>query len=145
MDVRPLGVEKAEKSGRAPPVKPIARRHRKGAVGDGGERPLRCVRCRRIITSETDRIDIDGLHEYAQINPHGTIWTFGCFARAPGCLPVGAPSSEFTWFAGHTWQIENCRRCELHLGWLFSSPDRQFHGLIVGRVVHEDEPDERSG
>lgn len=106
----------------------------------GGEgRPLVCVRCRRPITTANDRIEVDGLHEHTQINPHGFIWSFGCFARAPGCVPVGVQSREFAWFAGHAWQIEDCGGCRLHLGWLFSSPERRFHGLIVGRVVEQDD------
>jgi len=82
---------------------------------------------------------VDGLHEHTQINPHGFIWSFGCFARAPGCVLVGPPSREFAWFAGHAWQLADCGGCRLHLGWFFSSPERRFHGLIVGRVVEEDD------
>lgn len=104
-------------------------------------RPLVCVRCGRPITTAGDRIEVDGLHEHTQINPHGFIWSFGCFARAPGCVPVGAPSHEFAWFAGHAWQVEDCGGCRLHLGWFFSSPERRFHGLIVGRVVERDDGD----
>ncbi|HWM84730.1 MAG TPA: cereblon family protein [Kofleriaceae bacterium] len=100
--------------------------------------PLVCVRCRRPITTAGERIAVDGLHEHTQINPHGYIWNFGCFAHAPGCVTVGAPSREFAWFPGHAWQIEDCSGCRLHLGWLFVGPDRRFHGLIVGRVVEDD-------
>jgi hypothetical protein len=104
-----------------------------------------CARCRRPITTTGDRIEVDGLHEHTQINPHGFIWSFGCFASAPGCVPVGPPSREFAWFAGHTWQVADCGGCRLHLGWLFSSPERRFHGLIVGRVVEEDDDSARDG
>jgi len=105
-----------------------------------GGRLLVCVRCRHPITSEGDRIDIDGLHEHTQINPHGVVWSFGCFARAPGCVPTGGRSHEFTWFAGHAWQIEHCGGCGRHLGWHFTSTARGFHGLIVGRIVTDEEP-----
>jgi hypothetical protein len=104
----------------------------------GGGRQLLCARCRRVITSEEDRIAVDGLHEHTQINPHGFIWSFACFARAPGCIRVGRPSREFAWFAGHSWQIEECGGCRMHLGWLFAAPERSFHGLIVGRLVGDD-------
>lgn len=126
-----------------------ARRGEPGAIGPGGasdpaldreatdgdDRPLVCARCRLPITSEAERIDIDGLHEHTQINPHGVVWSFACFARAPGCAAVGRPSREFTWFAGHAWQIASCGGCAWHLGWRFISEARAFHGLIVGRVV----------
>lgn len=102
-------------------------------------RPMVCVRCGREITTAADRIEVDGLHEHTQINPHGFIWSFGCFARAPGCVAAGPPSRAFAWFSGHSWQIEQCAGCGLHLGWLFSSEERSFHGLIVGRVVEDAE------
>jgi hypothetical protein len=110
-----------------------------GGAGRGGF--LVCARCRRVITSTGDRIEIDGLHEHSQVNPHGVVWTFRCYARAPGCAPVGPPSSEFTWFPGHSWQIEHCTGCGWHLGWPFRSADRGFHGLIAGRLV-EAAPDD---
>jgi hypothetical protein len=107
----------------------------------GGGAFLVCARCRRVITSTADRIEIDGLREHSQVNPHGFVWTFHCYARAPGCAPAGPPSTDFTWFPGHSWQIEQCGGCGWHLGWLFRSADRRFHGLIAGRLV-EAEPDD---
>ena len=112
---------------------------RETALDTGGARLL-CARCRHRITARGEQIEIDGLREHSQVNPHGFVWTFHCFARAPGCAPVGRPSTEFTWFPGHTWQIVQCAGCAWHLGWLFSSPERRFHGLIAGRLV-EAEPD----
>jgi hypothetical protein len=111
---------------------------RESATSRGGDRILVCVRCGRPITTAGDRIEVDGTHEHTQINPHGFIWTFGCFAQAPGCVPVGAPSREFAWFAGTTWQIEQCGGCRTHLGWQFTSPDRRFHGLISDRIVERE-------
>lgn len=125
--------EKAARPQRTQAGRPRDAREPDRAAGSG--RRLVCARCGRPITTDGDRIEIDGLHQHTQINPHGVIWTFGCFASAPGCAPVGSPSREFTWFAGHWWQIEQCGRCGFHLGWLFASADRRFHGLIVGRVV----------
>lgn len=108
---------------------------------EGGGPKLVCARCRRVITSTADRIEIDGLREHSQVNPHGFVWTFHCYARAPGCAPAGPPSTDFTWFPGHSWQIEQCGGCGWHLGWLFRSADRHFHGLIAGRLV-EAQPDD---
>jgi len=135
----------AERSGRAvsPARAPAGRARSERQSASGAGRPLVCIRCRRPITTAGDRIEIDGLHEHTQVNPHGFIWSFGCFARAPGCVRVGPPSREFAWFAGHSWQIEDCGGCRLHLGWFFSSSGRSFHGLIVGRIVEEEDEDRR--
>lgn len=121
---------------------PARSKQRKVAGGDGGGGvALVCASCRRRITDSGARIEVDGLHEHSQVNPHGYVWTFGCFAEAPGCAAVGAPSTEFTWFPGHAWQIAQCLRCGTHLGWLFiaTGGGGRFHGLIVGRIAEEDE------
>ncbi len=130
--VRPKWRHKAEDS--------LAQRVRDAAPGatidkraEGGG--LVCVRCGHTITHADAAMNVDGLHEYTQVNPGGYVWNFRCFSAAPGCRAHGAPSSEFTWFTGHRWQIENCAGCELHLGWRFESPDRTFHGLITERLV----------
>jgi hypothetical protein len=142
--VEPVGVE-AEKEGGAKRTAIATRPRRQNERADGGGRALVCVRCQRTITTAGDRIEVDGLHEHTQINPHGFIWTFACFAQAPGCVAVGTPSREFAWFAGHSWQIEDCGGCRLHLGWLFAAPERRFHGLIVDRVVEQEEPGSTGG
>lgn len=86
--------------------------------------------------TDTDaRAERGGLHEHSQVNPHGFIWRFGCWAAAPGCAAIGRPTSEFSWFAGYRWQIGECGGCGLHLGWLFSGDGDRFWGLIVERVV----------
>jgi hypothetical protein len=100
----------------------------------GEDKAIVCARCNYPITTASARMKMLGLHEHSQVNPGGYIWNFGCFVRAPGCYPEGQPSSEFAWFPGFQWQIEICRGCSLHLGWLFSSIDHQFHGLILERI-----------
>jgi hypothetical protein len=132
------GADKASESG-ATEKAPAARDRPARESATIGGRIIVCVRCGRPITTAGDRIEVDGLHEHTQINPHGYIWTFACFAQAPGCVPVGAPSRDFAWFAGTSWQIADCGGCRLHLGWLFSSPERRFHGLISDRIVERDE------
>ena len=129
----------------------LARRtpdHRPGAVADrrarpqedstGRRRAIRCRACRGAVTTTEARIAIQGRHEHANANPHGIAFRFGCFSSAPGCTPVGAPSSEFSWFPGHSWQIEICARCRAHLGWLFRGAHR-FHGLVLAKLVVDDE------
>lgn len=112
-------------------------RSERAETTEGGAE-LVCVRCAHPITDEGARIERSGLHEHSQVNPHGFIWCFGCYSRAPGCLAKGPPSSEFSWFPGYHWQIAHCRGCDLHLGWLFTGPDDRFWGLIVERVVPGD-------
>lgn len=52
----------------------------------------------------------------------------------------GAPTLEFSWFPGYTWQLALCGQCNAHLGWKFvAGPDsnlmpRKFYGL-AGRSI----------
>ena len=100
-------------------------------------KPLVCARCKHPITTTAARIEVAGQHEHARKNPHGYEYVFGCFAEAPGCLPVTWPSTEFAWFAGYTWEIGRCERCREHLGWRFASADQVFFGLISDRLVDD--------
>jgi hypothetical protein len=115
-------------------------RERKDERENGSKRAILCARCGHTITNSDQRIRVQGLHKHAQVNPHGYIWHFGCFAHATGCAPDGKPSTEFAWFAGCSWQIEICRGCSLHLGWRFRGGDRDFHGLILDRIVEAETP-----
>jgi hypothetical protein len=107
--------------------------------GDGGA-VLACARCRQVVTTAAARIDMAGSHAHTFVNPHGIRYVIGCFADAAGCAAVGFPSSYFTWFPGHTWQVACCAACGEHLGWLFRSADSLFYGLILDRLVEIDRP-----
>lgn len=125
--------------------KPRWRKRRPARTADrapdgAGGRALVCARCGHRVTDEAARTERSGLHEHSQVNPHGYIWCFGCFSRAPGCAPRGAPTTEFTWFSGYAWQLAHCRGCDLHLGWMFAGEGDRFWGLITERIVPEDEP-----
>lgn len=122
----------AHPPGRAAP--PRSERRKAEREGDA-EHELVCARCDAPITDDGQRIEIGGLHEHSQINPGGFIWTFGCFAAAPGCVASGPPSTEFSWFPGRSWQVQRCGRCARHLGWRFHGPDGSFYGLIVDRLA----------
>ncbi len=104
-------------------------------------RLLACAACRRPITTDAARIEIDGRHEHTFANPYGYAYRIGCFSTAVGLAGVGLPSAEFAWFVGHTWQIEQCAGCREHLGWLFRRQGRSFHGLILERLIEIEEPD----
>ena len=79
-------------------------------------------------------MQVRGSHTHTFFNPAGIVFELGCFQGAPGCLVVGEPSFEFTWFPGHTWRIALCRQCQMHLGWLFVNQDAFFHALILSKL-----------
>lgn len=110
--------------------------HRSRAESTGsGRRRLCCIRCGDPITDASARVERCGIHEHSQVNPHGFIWHFGCFARAPGCLALGPPTDHFSWFAGYRWQIAHCSGCDLHLGWRFEADGDRFWGLVLDRLI----------
>ncbi|KFB42716.1 AGAP005299-PA-like protein [Anopheles sinensis] len=41
-------------------------------------------------------------------------------------LTVGAPSAEYSWFPGYSWQIIVCINCRQHLGWKFVATKKNF-------------------
>ncbi len=100
---------------------------------------LVCAACGRPVTRTSARIAVDGSHEHERENPHGLRFRFGCFALAFGCVSVGQPTTEFTWFPPHAWLVSLCAGCGEHLGWLFVAADSRFYGLIVDRLREIDE------
>lgn len=106
----------------------------RAATGEGTDEAIFCRACGQVVTGREQGIEVSGGHCHTFFNPVGIVFELGCFRRAPGCLVVGPPSSEFTWFADHLWQIALCRRCRTHLGWLFARGDQEFFGLILPRL-----------
>lgn len=123
------------------PAKPALEAPPQPALSDGGQsrRILACAYCRRAITTAATRIEMRRAHEHAFTNPHGVRYRIGCFARAAGCEAVGPPSDFWTWFPPYAWQIEQCKGCGEHLGWLFRTADHRFHGLILDRLLELEE------
>lgn len=101
---------------------------------DEQSRALLCRTCSTPITTAAQRIDKEGKHLHTFFNPAGIVYEIGCFRNAPGCMTYGPSSAEFPWFAGYTWQVVCCRRCQDHLGWAFRADD-EFFGLIVKKLV----------
>ncbi len=100
------------------------------------EEYIRCLQCNNVITSPSERIQVQGSHQHTFANPHGIVFEIGCFKSVKGCGHVGPPSSEFSWFKGFSWRVAVCIVCLTHLGWLFVSPDGDsFHGLILDRLI----------
>jgi hypothetical protein len=103
----------------------------------GGDHALVCARCRHRITDEAYRIEHGGSHEHTFVNPGGYVHHLGCFALAPGVVHVGEPDPHFSWFPGWTWQIAECARCRVHIGWIYRCAGEQFHGLLVALLAPE--------
>ncbi len=101
----------------------------------GEERVFRCRSCGQEITSEKHRVPISGQSEHTFTNPHGFVFTLGCFTDAPGCRPSGPATTEFTWFDGYAWRYAACGSCGIHLGWEFTNNDDLFFGLILNRIA----------
>jgi hypothetical protein len=109
------------------------------ATGEGGGRILRCAMCRHAITVRDARIEVDGGHEHVRRNPAGFVFRIGCFGDAPGCAGEGPTSEEWSWFPGYAWQMGTCKGCGGHLGWVFRLEGARFYGLILDRLVMEEE------
>lgn len=100
---------------------------------------LLCRQCGQVLTSRQSVIEIDGASDHVFENPHGMVYHVRCFDEAPGAVTLGAPTDEFTWFRGYTWQIALCGGCRSHVGWAFIADKHRFWGLIPGRLVAEAE------
>ncbi len=97
---------------------------------------LLCRHCLVVITNRSEQIRVNGSFQHTFANPHGIVFEIGCFQNARGCGHVGAPTDEFTWFAGYYWQVAVCGSCLTHIGWRFSARDGGiFFGLILDRLV----------
>lgn len=87
---------------------------------------LVCAACQNPITTNRERISVNGGHEHRFFNPLGILFLVGCFSEAQGCQAAGPQSREFSWFPGYSWQIVSCSSCECHLGWSFEGPGQPF-------------------
>jgi hypothetical protein len=100
------------------------------------EKYIFCRQCYQVITSEMERIDVQGCHKHTFANPHGLVFEIGCFRLAPGCIYSGKPVADFTWFSGYKWQLAACGKCLVQMGWRFvSSGSQYFNGLILDRLI----------
>ena len=104
------------------------------ATADGAGRWLCCRFCGVKITSPIARTSPDGQHHHTFTNPHGYGFDVRCFVSAPGAVPVGTFSAEFSWFTGYSWKVAICGRCQVHLGWLFEGGGSGFYALISNRL-----------
>lgn len=116
-------------------LKPVAEKEPKEQDTENGKYLL-CLNCLQIISSPTERIEIQGSHKHTFANPQGIVYEIGCFRNAVGCGYTGIPTNEYTWFRGFSWRVALCGLCHTHLGWLFtSSGSTSFNGLILNRLI----------
>ncbi len=100
-----------------------------------GPRALHCSVCGARITDDAHRTERGGAHEHTFVNPGGFVHRVRCFTFAEGVAEVGAPETAFTWFPGTSWQILDCARCRVHIGWRFRGDGDTFWGLVADRLV----------
>jgi hypothetical protein len=98
------------------------------------DRGICCVVCGTEVTRQQQAMAVNGRHEHAFFNPAGVAFEIRCFRQAPGTVPQGEPTAEFTWFAGYHWQVALCSVCHAHLGWRFTN-EGAFYGLIGTRLI----------
>jgi len=100
------------------------------------EKYLLCKFCENKITLPNNKIEVGGEFEHTFLNPGGHVFRIGCFFEAEGCIALGVPTSEWTWFDGFEWQVALCKQCNSHLGWFYRSRDEiNFFGLIVDLLI----------
>ena len=98
-------------------------------------RSVLCASCNAPLTDPEAAFEVAGSHTHVFFNPAGFRFEIGCFERAPGCVQVGTPTTEFTWFPGSRWCFSMCGTCGTHVGWRFSSAaGARFWGLILKRL-----------
>jgi hypothetical protein len=115
--------------------RPAKRRGASTRSGDGDEPALVCSVCAQQITRPVHQIDKRGAHEHTFANPGGFVHRVRCFGIATGVAELGSPERAFSWFPGYTWQVLDCARCRVHIGWLFRCADDRFYGLVADRLV----------
>ncbi len=119
-----------------PPTTPGPEPAPDDALETGEEEWIRCAACGFRLAPARARIDVNGTHEHAFMNPSGLRFDVACFAVAPGCVPDGERSTVWTWFPGRSWQVALCKGCGAHVGWSFhADPLSPFHALVRARIT----------
>lgn len=95
---------------------------------------VRCATCSAPLVRPVAAIAVNGEHRHRFINPRGYVFDVRCFCEWRGLAPCGPPSREWTWFSGHSWQIQLCARCSAAVGWLFEGAGTAFVGLDAAKL-----------
>ncbi len=100
------------------------------------EKYILCGKCENKITLPSHKMEVQGSFNHTFLNPAGHVFHIGCFGKADGCIVLGIPTSEWTWFQNNEWRTAVCSQCFEHLGWFFSSPQgKDFFGLILDSLI----------
>jgi len=107
-------------------------------LDEASDDALYCACCGALITRTRWALSVDG-HEHVFFNPAGMVYRILCFAEAPGVRDQGAPTDDFTWFAGYDWNFAFCADCNEHLGWRYTGDGDPilFFGLIKKCLTHQ--------
>lgn len=116
-------------------ARPPAARDQPSPFGVSG---VVCRACGIGLAASADATTVGGHHHHSFINPEGYIYRVRCFTKVRNVVTVGIPSSDFTWFAGHTWLVLACATCACHVGWQFDSESSKFFALIADRIAERD-------
>ena len=101
------------------------------------DKALHCLFCQARVTTEREKIEVQGGFRHTFLNPAGQVYEIGCFREAEGCQPIGPPSEEWAWFSGFSWRVALCGACSRHLGWWYADEARglSFWGLILPNLI----------
>jgi len=99
--------------------------------------PIRCRICKNKVTTLDNMMEIDGQHQHTFRNPSGIVFQIGCFLSASGCIIIGTPTTDYTWFSGFSWCLALCSHCFAHLGWFYQSGNNSFFGLILENLIED--------
>lgn len=99
------------------------------------DKNIYCRNCYNIITNKDYQIIVNGSFRHKFTNPAGIEFEIGCFSKADGCINVGRPTQEYTWFKDYYWNYAICLKCHFHLGWYYQSCGHSFYGLILERMI----------
>lgn len=113
----------------------ITQKEKEGDNPEEDKKHILCRSCKSAVTSDDMRIEAGGSHKHSFVNPAGIVFCIGCFSGAGGCLVMGIPTTEYTWFPGYAWCYVVCSSCLTHLGWHYRSGADGFFGLILDRLA----------
>lgn len=114
------------------------------APGEAPRRAILCAACGHEVTRPDVAFSVGGSHAHTFMNPGGFVFEIACYREAPGAVPAGPSSAEWSWFPGHVWRVALCGGCRTHLGWSFRGEAAHFYGLVRDRLTETSGPGEPS-
>ena len=104
-----------------------------------GEEAFLCYVCKSKITEKKFLINVsEGTPFHTFSNPYGFSFRVMTVSYAEMVKITSEPELENTWFPGYSWAIIQCQGCMEHLGWKYTSSDKEpanFYGFIRDKLV----------